>query len=286
MPELNVNGIRLSYSVSGDGGAPVLLVMGVGWRSSAWQMFATKPLLLAGYRVYCFDNRGTPPSDTPPGPYTVETFADDAIGLMEALGISDCRLWGLSVGGLIVQEITRRRPDLVKGTICHAGFNRHSAFGRLHARAMIDLLNSTDEVPASLSLLLSLKDALRPRALHDDAAVEAGLDFLGGLRDRWDRGFALQLAAALEWSSRDHSEELSTIHRPILVLAAEHDAAFPPEQLKTAAALLPQGEFAELAGANHVPLYGTRALLERCLRFFDRLESGHMQKPAFAETSQ
>jgi pimeloyl-ACP methyl ester carboxylesterase len=286
MPDINVNGVRLSYSVSGDGGDPVLLVMGVGWRSSAWQMFATKPLLDAGYRVYTFDNRGTPPSETPPGPYTVETFADDAIGLMEALRISDCRLWGLSVGGLICQDMTRRRPDLVKGAICHAGFNRHSAFGRLHAKAMVDLISCTDEVPASLALLLSLKDALRPRALHEDATVEAALDFLGGIRQTWDQALAWQLAAAVEWSERDHTPELPTIRRPVLVLAAEHDAAFPPEQLKKAAALLPQGEFAELAGANHVPLYGHRLLLQRCLEFFARLGGSAARGKAVAEMRQ
>src|SRR5690349_18227707 len=126
MPEVTVNGVRLSYNVSGEGGAPVLLVMGVGWRSSAWQHFAVKPLLAAGYRVYTFDHRGTPPSEVPPGPYSVETFADDTISLMENLGLSDCRIWGLSVGGLVCQEVARRRPDLVKGAICHSGFGRHS----------------------------------------------------------------------------------------------------------------------------------------------------------------
>lgn len=274
MPEVRVNDVRLAYNVSGDGGPPVLLVMGVGWRSSAWQSFAVKPLLAAGYRVYTFDNRGTPPSEVPPGPYTIETFADDTIGLMEALEISDCRIWGLSVGGLICQEVTRRRPDLVKGAICHAGFGRHSAFGRLHAQALVDLMNGMADVPDSLALLLSLKDSLRPSALHDDDAVAAALDFLGSTRLKWDRGFAWQLSAAIEWSRRDHGTELAAISRPVLVLAAEHDAAFPPSQLQPAAALLKRGEFAELAGANHVPLYGHRALLQRCTDFFARLDDG------------
>jgi pimeloyl-ACP methyl ester carboxylesterase len=278
MPELKVNSIRLSYNVSGESGPPVLLVMGVGWRSSAWQAFAVKPLLAAGYRVYTFDNRGTYPSEIPDGPYTIETFADDTVGLIEALGLSDCRLWGLSVGGLICQEVTRRRPDLVKGTICHCGFGRHSAFGRLHARALVDLVKGTEDVPESLALLLSVKDSLRPSALHDDAAVEAALDFLGSIRNKWDRAFAWQLEAVLEWAKRDHRDELSTIQRPVLVLAAEHDAAFPPSQLRSSSALLPRGEFAELAGANHVPLYGHRVLLERCTEFFARLDgAGEMR---------
>jgi pimeloyl-ACP methyl ester carboxylesterase len=273
MTDVKVNGVRLSYNIYGDNGPPVLLVMGVGWRASVWQNVAVKPLLAAGYRVYTFDNRGTPPSEIPQGPYTIETFALDTIGLMEALELRECRIWGLSVGGLVCQEVTRCRPDLVKGAICHNGFGRHSAFGQLCARAMIDLMNTCDEIPESIALLLGLKDSLRPRAMHDDRAVEEALDFLHSMHNGWDQGFAWQLASTLEWAKRDHSDELASIRRPVLVLAAEHDASFPPSQVQRHAALVPQGRFVELADANHVPLYGVKTLVRTCVDFFDSLDA-------------
>ena len=272
MTDLNVHGVRLSYNSYGEGVPPVLLVMGAGWRASVWQNIAIKPLLAAGYRIYTFDNRGTPPSEVPPGPYSVETFALDTIALMDALQLTDCRLWGLSLGGLICQEVTRRRPDLVKGAICHNGFGRHSAYGQLSAQAMVDLIATCPKVPESVALLLGLKDSIRPRAMHDDKAVGEALDFLHAMHIGWDHGFAWQLAATLEWAKRDHDEELASIRRPVLVLSAEHDASFPPVQLKRFAALTPGSEFVEIADANHVPLYGIKSLVRRCVEFFARLD--------------
>src|SRR4029077_20334928 len=109
-------------------------------------------------------------------------------------------------------------------------------------------------------------------ALHDDRAVEEALDFLRSMHHDWDQGFAWQLAATIEWARRNHDEEIAAIRRPILVLAAEHDASFPPSQLRRHAALLSRGEFSELADANHVPLYGIKGLIRQCIDFFARLE--------------
>jgi pimeloyl-ACP methyl ester carboxylesterase len=99
------------------------------------------------------------------------------------------------------------------------------------------------------------------------------LDFLHAMHNRWDQGFAWQLAATIEWAEREHDAELASIRRPLLVLSAEHDASFPPTQLQRFAALVPGSEFVELPDANHVPLYGLKPLIRRCIEFFGRLDA-------------
>src|SRR6266536_2028993 len=91
MPEAVVNGARLSYDVYGDG-EPVLLVCGTGQRAFTWQFFQVPALNADGYQAVTFDNRGIPPSDCPPAPYTVAAMAADAAGLIERMGIAPCRV--------------------------------------------------------------------------------------------------------------------------------------------------------------------------------------------------
>jgi pimeloyl-ACP methyl ester carboxylesterase len=106
MPEVNVNDVKLHYDVQG-GGDPLLVVMGLGSSSAAWN-----PELIAGlarsFRVITYDNRGTGRSDKPDIPYSLEIFAADAIALLDALKLDRVHLFGVSMGGMIAQEFALR----------------------------------------------------------------------------------------------------------------------------------------------------------------------------------
>src|SRR5688572_10208369 len=109
MAEVVVGGIKVVYEVSGEG-PPIVLVCGTGQQAEMLHSFgAVGGLLEAGYQVITFDNRGIPPSDVPPPPYTVEEMAEDTIGLLEHLDRGPYVLHGTSLGGLIVQTVALKR---------------------------------------------------------------------------------------------------------------------------------------------------------------------------------
>jgi len=111
MPTSNVNGIELYFEEQGSG-EPVLLIPASWWPHNTWKV-GVVPVLSQRYRTIIFDCRGTGRSSKPQGGYTVKQFADDALGLLQQLGVMRCHAVGFALGSLIVQAMAIERPDLV-----------------------------------------------------------------------------------------------------------------------------------------------------------------------------
>src|SRR5215831_8939649 len=109
MPIAKSGAINLSYDTFGAG-EPLLLIMGFGAPGIAWM-----PVLpmLSNFKCIYFDNRGTGNSDKPAGAYTIRDMADDADNLLGALGIDSAMVYGISMGGMIAQELALRHPGRV-----------------------------------------------------------------------------------------------------------------------------------------------------------------------------
>src|SRR3954454_16425825 len=110
MPLLSVNGIDLYYEEAGDG-LPLLLISGAGGKTVDWTPLL--PALSERFRVVAFDNRGGGRSSAPPGPYTTRQMADDATALLDHLAITRAHVVGLSLGGMIAQELALAAPARV-----------------------------------------------------------------------------------------------------------------------------------------------------------------------------
>jgi 3-oxoadipate enol-lactonase len=106
MPEVRIDDVRLHYEVAGRGD-PLLMVMGLGGSSAGWAP-ALVTELARSFRTIIYDNRGTGQSDKPDVPYSLEMFAADAIAILDDLNISRTHLFGVSMGGMIAQEIALR----------------------------------------------------------------------------------------------------------------------------------------------------------------------------------
>jgi 3-oxoadipate enol-lactonase len=103
MAEILIDGLKLHYTIQGSGD-PLLMVMGMGASSASWRPDLLEELARS-FRTITYDNRGTGQSDKPDIPYSLEGFAVDAIALLDSLNIERAHVLGVSMGGMIAQEI-------------------------------------------------------------------------------------------------------------------------------------------------------------------------------------
>ena len=108
----NVNGVDMAYRFDGPQDAPVLLVANsLMANGSMWD--GNIAALADRYRVLRYDKRGHGGSGFSAGPYSIAQLADDAIGLLDALGIQKVHFMGLSIGGMIGQQLGARYPERI-----------------------------------------------------------------------------------------------------------------------------------------------------------------------------
>jgi pimeloyl-ACP methyl ester carboxylesterase len=106
-----LEGVRLAYDMEGTG-EPLLLIQGLGYGRRGW---GPAPALLAQrFQVVSFDNRGFGDSDSPPGPYTTAQLAQDAVAVLDATEIDTAYVIGISLGGMVAQELVLARPERVR----------------------------------------------------------------------------------------------------------------------------------------------------------------------------
>jgi pimeloyl-ACP methyl ester carboxylesterase len=264
------NGIRLSVTEEGDGD-PVVLISGTGMPPEQWQLGLAPALVAQGFRVVTFANRGIPPSDCPPAPYTVADMTADTAGVIDALGLGRCRVVGYSMGGCVAQELCRRRPDLVHEVVLIASLGRTSAFMRVFLEAQVALAQALDPQPhvQAISDVLLLTQA--PAVLqHDDATVERWLALYQAAPPWTNPGRLGQWSADLAWA-RDTTlpQRWPQLPQRCLAIAFEHDLAWPPERVREAAAAMPDARFVQVAGAAHGgAVTHHEAVSARVLEFF------------------
>ena len=113
MPK-GLQGIDLYYEIHGEG-VPLIMIRGLGSTADHW--VAQMPAFSEKFRVVIFDNRGIGRSDKPDIPYTIGMMAQDTVGLMHALNIRRAHVLGISMGGMMAQEIAIRYPEMVHGLV-------------------------------------------------------------------------------------------------------------------------------------------------------------------------
>jgi 3-oxoadipate enol-lactonase len=110
VPPAALDGLELHYEERGSG-RPLLLIAGIPAIASDWAPFADS--LATSRRVIAYDNRGSGASTVTPGPYTTAQLAGDAVALLDHLGVERADVLGVSLGGMIAQELVLGRPERV-----------------------------------------------------------------------------------------------------------------------------------------------------------------------------
>ena len=212
MPHCVAARARIHYEVDGEG-EPLVLVAGTAFDMSFWDDLLPQ---LRGFRVLRLDNRGAGLSDAPDEAFSIEQMADDVAAVMDAAGMPSAHVYGMSMGGLIAQDLAIRYPERVLSLVLGATY----AGGPPLSRAV-----------RLLPLLLSEKgpeDLLRATAPFLSATpIPATADrFPGhGRAPRNKRALRRQLAAQMRYSSM---RRLHMIQQPTLVMHGEKDRLISP----------------------------------------------------------
>ena len=264
MPRARNGDVSLHYESTGTG-VPVLLVMGLGMNATGW--WRSVPVLAAaGLRVLTFDNRGVGRSSRPAGPYTTCAMADDAAAVLDAAAVEHAHIYGISLGGMIAQEIALRHPARVERLVLGAttpGGDRATPADEA-TRAFFrrrGLMPAEEAVWASVPY----NYAARTRAEHGDRIAQ---DIRQRLRFPIEpEPYAAQLAAAL---AHDAGDRLGRIAARTLVVHGDEDVMVPPASGRLLVSLIPGAQLLELSGAAHLYPTDEPAADERVADFLTR----------------
>ncbi|SMH34553.1 3-oxoadipate enol-lactonase [Azospirillum agricola] len=246
MPFIDAGGITVHYDLTGPADAPVLLFANsIGTSFHIWD--AMVPKLSGSYRVLRYDMRGHGLTQATPvtgdAGYGMDTLADDAAALLDALGIARAHVCGLSIGGMMAQRLAVKAPQRVNGLIlCDtAGLIGPPSvwtdrIAAIRARGMAGI---ADGVMARW--FTERFRAERPAQVRGYAAM------LGRTTEDGYVGCAMAIRHA------DLRAANAGITAPTLVVVGDQDLATPPALARELAASIPGARFTLLPDAAHIP---------------------------------
>ena len=260
-------GITLCWSALGDpADPPLLLIAGLGQQLVGWPPELSEALAAEGFHVIRFDNRDSgrstsmavPPPTTgrlltrrfAPEQYTLEDMADDAAGLLDALGLAPAHVVGVSMGGMIGQMLAARRPDAVRSLVSIMSTTGSRRVGQPAAPTLRMLARrpprSRDEA------VERAVEMFRHIGSHGFPYDEARVRRVAGIA--YDRGFnpagtARQMAAILK--SGDRTAALRAIRAPTLVLHGDRDRMVHPSGARATARAIPGARLETIQGMGH-----------------------------------
>jgi pimeloyl-ACP methyl ester carboxylesterase len=216
-PSFAANGdVRLAYELAGAG-PPLLLVMGLGYDRHGWG--AVAGLLEQGFRTVRLDNRGVGASDVPRGPYTVAQLAEDAVAVLDAAEVGRAHVLGVSLGGMIAQELAIAHPARVDRLVLAC-----TAPGGVEAypfpAAGVQAFARFPSLPLEEGTLLLIKTALAPATVESRPELVAELHRYRLSHPPPLDGWLAQLAAGSSFAAGDR---LEAIEAPTLVLTGDAD---------------------------------------------------------------
>ena len=238
------DGARIAWESDGPEDAPaVLLIMGLAYPAAMW--FRLVPALSERYRVLRIDNRGAGLTGDVPGPYTVETMAADCLAVLDAAGVSAAHIVGISMGGLMAQELALAAPERVL-SLClmatHPGIAHAAIDPETLALVTAGRAEMTPQEAAEASIPFNYAPETPRERIEEDWAVRFPLAATPA-------GYAAQVQGTLPWTRYD---DLGSVKAPTLVLHGELDRLCLPANAVTIGERIPGADVVMVADANHI----------------------------------
>lgn len=255
--KIDVNGVRLHVEAQGHGAPTLVFLHYWGGSSRTWR-HVTAPLS-ADHRTLAIDHRGWGGSDAPTDGYALATLADDALGVVRALGIGRHVLVGHSMGGKTAQLIASRRPAGLAGLVLVASAPPTPMAVPLAGReGMVEAYRTRAGVERTIDEVLTAN----PLDPADRAQV---------IEDTLRGAPSAKRAWPLVISQEDISEAVAAIAAPTLVIGGDEDRVDTPDALrKELIPRIPGARLEVVRGTGHLSPLEVPDALVRLIRTFVR----------------
>jgi 3-oxoadipate enol-lactonase len=239
---VRANGLVIHYLIEGpEALPPIVFVNPLGCDLRVWSEVAS--ILKPEFRVLCYDKRGHGLSESGPDRCEMADYARDLAALLDAVEIRRAAIVGISIGGVIAQELTRQRPELAAALIlCDTG-------------AKVGTDQSWDERIAAVERggVEAVAGPILERWFTAEFREGRAAEFAGfrAMLTRTPRQGYLAACGALKRA--DLRPHLGRIATPTLCLVGDQDGTTPPALVKEMSALIGGSRLEIIEGAGHLP---------------------------------
>jgi len=253
---VRIGDLDLFYEEHGAG-YPLLLIMGLATDCTAWAFQV--PAFQEHFRTIVFDNRGVGRSSKPPGPYSIHQMADDAAALLDRLGIDRAHVLGISMGGMIAQELALRHPARVNGLVLACTYPEPDSEVESHRIITLTRFGGTITEEGEMQVDVKALDPLHflqhmlPLVFNQEF-IATGLPkllplFSGAMQYGFNMEAILgQVAAVMGHKATDR---LHRIASPTLVITGDRDLLIPPGNSDILAEHIPGARLVKVPGGSH-----------------------------------
>jgi len=245
MPYLSIGKERFYYETDGKG-PPLVLIAGYSCDLSLWS--GIREELARDFQLVLFDHRGVGRTEDVKETFTIETMAEDVVGIIDALHLDHPAVLGHSMGGAVVQVLAHRFRDKIGKTIIAQAVIKLTPVAKAALVGNLHLLQ--DGVPrkrlAEVIIPWLFSDALIDNPEFCELFIRLQEENPNPAKPE---GLAKQCAALMQFDSTSWYPQIQTAP---LILAGEEDRMCPPESAEEMAAKIPNAKLHVFRGVGHV----------------------------------
>jgi 3-oxoadipate enol-lactonase len=260
MRAATVNGAGLHYTDEGPrSGKALVFANSLGTDHRLWN--ALMPHLPHGLRLVRYDKRGHGLSESAPGPYTIDSLADDAAGLIRHLELSDVVFVGISIGGIIGQSLAARHGDLLRGLVISNSAPKIGTAEMWNTRIAAIRGGGIATIGAATMERWFSPDFRAGEAVH-----------------LWQRMLERQpldgyIACCEAIAAADLTDAARALSLPVQLIGGTLDGSTPPDLVRATADLIKGAAYAEIEGAGHLPcVEAPEAYAQILVRFLKEID--------------
>ncbi|MBA2346902.1 MAG: alpha/beta fold hydrolase [Solirubrobacterales bacterium] len=247
MPTASVNGTELYYETRGAG-EPLLLIQGMSGTHASWGEPFLAALEAAGFQTLRYDHRGIGRSTAWREPFTLPELAADAAGLLDAVGWERPHVLGISMGGMIAQELALAHPERLRTLslgCTYAGGPESRMADPADLQALSEAMMSGDRERA-------LRQGYETNVSRAFAADEANYAPFHTMATSVPASLPVILLQMQAIGAHDASARLADLRTPTLVVHGTEDRMLPVSNGSVIAAALPDATLELLDGIGHM----------------------------------
>jgi 3-oxoadipate enol-lactonase len=265
MPKIKVNDININYEQQGTG-EPLILIPYLAADSACYAFQVAE--YAKHFTCISIDPRGAGETDKPGGAYSIELFADDVSGLMQAIGVERAHVSGLSLGAAVGLWLAAKYPDKVKSLSLHSAWAKSDLFLKSIVESWKIMLQATGSVQEVIIAGIFPWCFTPDLYVNKPEYIEMLSGFVRSRPAQPPEAFVRQTDAVLAHDVRSH---LSQIKAPTQITFGSHDMVTSTRFAPALKHNIADSELIVFEGCSHAPIYEkTEEFNQRTLEFLQR----------------